>query len=165
MSSRSALKPSGRAHHWRRRRDDYGDADGNSNFPAGSIVTITGLTGTQTADTTLTVTSTDGVHIGHCWDLGCLDESGWDTGADSSTARAHAYNAPCTVTFVLKQAAAEYTPPARECCGIDQGWQQHSPRLHCAGGDGCPRRRTGIGASRHRDRYRCESSRGGAARV
>jgi len=32
----------------------------NSNFPAGSIVTITGLTGTQTEDTTLTVTSTDG---------------------------------------------------------------------------------------------------------
>ena len=82
----------------------------NSNFPAGSIVTITGLTGTQTEDTTLTVTSTDGSTSGLLGTSGVWTKSDGKlvlTAAGAGTA----YNAPCTVTFVLKQAAAEYTPP------------------------------------------------------
>jgi len=38
-----------------------------------------------------------------------------------------------------------------ECCGIDQGWQQHTPGFHCTVGDGC--------SKAHRDRERCYNRR------
>ena len=83
----------------------------NSNFPAGSIVTITGLTGTQTEDTTLTVTSTDGSTSGLLGTSGVWTKSDGNLVLTAPASKGTAYNTPCTVTFVLKQAAAEYTPP------------------------------------------------------
>jgi hypothetical protein len=78
----------------------------NVDFPTGSTVTISGLTGTQTASSGSLAVNTSGLMgTSGVWtqSLGTLVL----TAANGGTAQA----AACTVTFVLQHAAAEYTPP------------------------------------------------------
>jgi hypothetical protein len=126
----------------------------NVDFPTGSTVTIAGLTGTQTANSSSLAVNTSGL----------MGTSGvWTqtsgtlvlTAADGGTC---AQGAACTVTFDLQHAAAEYTPPTvRISAAVNNG--STAPGLDCAGRHGSAKR-AAVGCSQ-----RHKPSPGGAAGV